>query len=136
MFDKKYWIGVVAVFVVAMIAGLAVHGIWLDGDYAQLPNLMRPEAEAEAEGMMGFMMLAHASIALAFTWIYRVGRRDGDWLGQGLRFGLAIALVSNVPFFLIYHSVAQFPLDLTLKQCVGDTVGCLAMGLTVAFVHK
>lgn len=134
MIDKKFWVGFVAVFVVTMLAGLTVHGIWLEGDYAQLPNVMRPEAEAN--GMMPFMMLAHALVALAFTWIYRVGRKDGDWIGQGLRFGLAIALVSNIPFFLIYHSVAQFPLDLTLKQCVGDTVGMLAAGLTIAFVHK
>ena len=134
MFDRKFWIGAAAVLVVAMGFGVLVHGLWLEPDYLALPNVMRPAAEAE--GMMGFMVSAHVLIALAFTWIYREGRRDGDWIGQGLRFGLAIALVANVPFFLIYHSVAQFPLDLTIKQAIGDTIGCLTMGLTVAFVHR
>lgn len=134
MIDKKFWIGSVAVLVVTMAAGLAVHGGWLTADYAALPDIMR--SEEDANGKMGFMTLAHVLIALAFTWIYRVGRKDGDWVGQGLRFGLAIAVVSNIPFFLIYHSVAQFPLDLTIKQCIGDTVGMLVAGLTVAFIHK
>ena len=134
MFDRKFWIGVVVVLVISMAFGLLVHGVWLDADYKALPNIMR--SDEDAGGMMGFMTLAHVLIALAFTWIYRVGRRDGDWLGQGLRFGLAVAVLSNIPFFLIYHSVAQFPLDLTLKQCLGDTVGVLVMGLGVAFVHR
>lgn len=134
MFDKKFWIAFVAVLVVTMAFGFVVHGLWLEADYGQLPALMRSQADAETK--FPFMLIAHVLIAFAFTWIYRQGRKDGDWIGQGLRFGLAIALVANVPFFLIYHAVAQFPLELTLKQCLGDGVGVLAMGLTVAFVHK
>lgn len=134
MTDKKFWIGAFAVLVVTMGFGVAVHGGWLTADYLALPNVMR--SEEDANGKMGYMTLAHVLIALAFTWIYRVGRKDGDWVGQGLRFGLAIAVVSNIPFFLIYHSVAQFPLDLTIKQCIGDTTGMLVAGLAVAFVHK
>lgn len=134
MFDRKYWIGFVAVLIVTMLFGFLVHGLWLAPDYAALSGVMRSEDDANSK--FHFMLIAHLLIALAFTWIYRVGRKDGDWLGQGLRFGLAIALVSNVPFFLIYHSVAQFPFDLTIKQCLGDSVGVLSAGLAVAFVHR
>ena len=134
MTDKKFWFGVVAVLVVTMTFGFLVHGLWLVPDYGQLPDLMR--SQEDAEGHFHFMLLAHVSIALAFTWIYRQGRKDGDWMGQGLRYGLAIALVANIPFFMIYHAVAQFPFDLMLKQIVGDTIGVVAAGLAVAFVHR
>jgi hypothetical protein len=134
MSDKKFWIGAFAALVVTMLFGFLVHGLWLVPDYGALPNLMR--TEEDSAGHFHFMLLAHVSIALAFTWIYRQGRKDGDWVGQGLRYGLAIAFVANIPFFMIYHAVAQFPMDLMVKQIVGDTAGMLVAGLAVAFVHK
>lgn len=134
MTDKKFWIGFVAVFLIVNLFGFLVHGLWLAPDYEALTGVMRTAAEQEAK--FPYMMLAHLLIPFAFTWIYRQGRKDGDWAGQGLRFGLAIALVSSVPFFLIYHAVAQFPLEVTFKQIVGDTATLLVAGLAVAFAHK
>jgi hypothetical protein len=134
MTDKKFWLGFVAVFVVVSAFGFLVHGLWIAPEYAKLTGVMRGEEDQMAH--MHWMLIAHLLMALAFVWIYRQGRKDGDWLGQGLRFGLAMAVFANIPFFLIYHSVAQFPFDLTLMQIVGDTAASLAMGLTVAFVHK
>ena len=134
MFDKKYWISFVVLLVVCMTGGFLVHGLWLVPDYSALPNIMRTEQDANAH--FHFMIIAHVLIAAGLAWIYRVGRKDGDWVGQGLRFGLAIALVSSVPFFMIYHTVAQFPFDLMVKQCIGDTATLLIAGLSVAFVNK
>jgi hypothetical protein len=133
--DKKFLISFVALFVVCMGGGFVVHGLWLAPDYLLLvPAVMRPEAEANA--LMPYMLSADVMMAASMAWIYRVGRKDGDWIGQGLRFGLAIALVSSVPFFFIYHTVAQFPLDLMVKQCVGGMGVALVAGLTAAFVNK
>ena len=133
--DKKFLISFVALFVVCMGGGFTVHGLWLAPDYLLLvPAVMRPEAEANA--LMPFMLLADVLMAASIAWIYRQGRKDGDWVGQGLRFGLALALVSSVPFFLIYHTVAQFPLDLMIKQCFGGLSVALVSGLTAAYINK
>jgi len=134
MSDKKFWLGVVAAFVITMLGGFAVHATWLNADYAALPRIMR--SEQDSMGYMHFMLLAHLVLSLGLVWIYRQGRRDGDWVGQGLRFGVAVAAVSAIPYFLIYHAVAQFPFELSLKQIVGDTVTLLAAGVAVAFVHR
>ena len=134
MFDKKFWISFVIALVVTMLGGGAVHAGWLAGDYAALPNIMRTAEDGDAH--FHFMVIAHVLMAGGLAWIYRVGRKDGDWVGQGLRFGVAIALVSAVPYFMIYHGVAQFPMDLMVKQIIGDTVTLLAAGLAVAFVNK
>lgn len=134
MMDKKFWIGVVVAFVMTMGFGFAVHATWLDADYMALPNIMR--SEQDAQGYMHFMLIAHAVLAFGLVWVYRQGRRDGDWVGQGLRFGLAVAAVSAVPYFMIYHAVAQFPFELMVKQVIGDSVALVCTGLAVAFVHK
>lgn len=134
MNDKKFWLGFGAALVITMLGGFVVHATWLNADYAALPQIMR--SDEDSMGYMHFMMLAHVILSLGLVWIYRQGRGDGDWAGQGLRFGFAVAAVSAVPYFMIYHAVAQFPLELSLKQIVGDTVTLLAAGLAVAFVHK
>jgi hypothetical protein len=135
-FDKKFWISVVAMFVVMMVLGVVVHGVLLAADYQALqPQVMRAEADAQAH--MGYMLLAHAIMAFGVCWLYRAGREAGKpWLGQGVRFGFAFALAAMVPIYLIYHVVANFPLDLALKQSVFDTISSVLAGIVVAFLNK
>lgn len=135
-FDKKFWTSFAAVLVVSMVLGFVVHGAILAGDYQALtPNVMRPAAEQEAR--FGFMIGAHVFIAFGFSWLYRAGRSAGaPWLGQGVRFGIAFALAASVPIYLIYHTVANFPLDLALKQALLETLSVIVLGICVAFVNK
>ena len=132
--NKKFVLSVVALFVVSMALGFVVHVLLLGGDYAALPNLMR--SEAEQAQYFGYMIAAHVLVAIGFTWIYVRGRESKPWLGQGIRFGLAIAVLSTIPIYLIYHAVSPFPLVLVIKQIVYDTIGMVCMGITVAAINK
>lgn len=132
--NKRFWLSLVVTFVISMVFGFLVHGLWLHGDYAQLPNLMRTEAEAQR--YFGWMLLAHVILSGAFVWIYQRGREDRPWLGQGLRYGLAIALVSSVPMFLIYYAVAPYPGMLVAKQIFGDGASFLVLGAMVAWLNR
>ena len=131
---RKFAISAVVMFVMGMGIGFFVHGVLLYGDYTQLPNVMRPPAEAQAK--MPLMVLAYISFATAFTWIYLEGREEKPWLAQGARYGIAIALLTTVPTYLIYHVVAQFPLDLTLKQIVLDAITIVLMGIVLAWINR
>jgi len=131
---KTRIVSVVVVFVVAMLLGFVVHGVLLANDYAQLPSVMRPPDEAQQA--FPWMILAHLLIAVGYTWIYVRGKEPKPWLGQGVRFGLAVAVLSVIPMYLIYHAVAQFPLSLALKQIVFDTIGCIVLGIVVARVNR
>ncbi|MFL4970799.1 MAG: hypothetical protein ACJ8EU_18865 [Xanthobacteraceae bacterium] len=95
---RKFAISAAVMFVIAMALGFFVHGVLLYGDYARLPNVMRPPAEAQAK--MPLMVLAYVSLAVAFTWIYLKGKEDKPWLAQGARYGLAIAMLTAVPTYL------------------------------------
>ncbi len=132
--NKRFWISFAAIFVLSMVCGFLVHGLWLNGDYARLPNLMRTEADSQRH--FAWMFAAHVMIAGSFVWIYQRGREERPWVGQGLRFGLAVALLSSLPMFLIYYVVSPYPGLLVAKQMAGDAACWLVAGLVVARLNK
>jgi hypothetical protein len=111
---------------------MVVHGVILGDDY-MATGLMRPEAEASK--LMHLMILAHVLMAGAFTWIYARGVENKPWLGQGLRFGLAVAVLF-VPIYIIYYVVQPTPGALAAKQIVLDGILTLILGAAVAFLYR
>lgn len=132
--DRKFFIAWIVVFVAWMAGAFVVHGQLLHDDYAQLPNLFRPEADAQRH--FPLMLLAHAILAGAFVWIYARGAENKPWLGQGLRFGLAIALLTAVPMYTIYYVVQPMPGALVGRQIVFDGVLVLVLGALVAWLYR
>ena len=134
MLSKKFLIAWVVLFVVWMVGSFVVHGVLLGPDYKQLAGLFRPEADAGK--YFPLMILAHVILAGAFVWIYQRGRESRAWLGQGVRFGIAIALLTIVPTYIIYYVVQPMPAATVVKQIVFD--GCLIviLGAVTAFMLK
>jgi len=132
--NRQVVISSVVLFVLSMALGFFIHGMLLHGDYAQLPDLMRTETDAQAH--FPFMIAGHVLMAVGLTLIYRRGREDKPWLGQGLRFGLLFAVASGIPLYLIYHAVMPFPISLVGKQIVFDTIGLLIMGVAAAALNR
>jgi hypothetical protein len=132
--NRKFWISAAVMFVMSWALGFLIHGGLLGVDYARLPNLMRPMAEAQ--GKLPFILLSHVCFALAFTWIYLKGREDRPWLAQGARYGIAVALLLTIPIYLIYHAVMPFPLDLVVKQMILDTIRVVLMGVVLAWLNR
>jgi len=122
------------VFVLWMLGGFLVHGLMLQSDYASLPNLFR--SEADSQHYMPYMLFAHALMAAALVWIYDHGRQERPWLAQGLRFGLAVALLAVVPTYLIYYAVQPMPGATVAKQIIGDSAVLLVLGAVVAFMCR
>ena len=131
--NKKFLIAWLVMFVLYFAFGFIVHGILLHDDYLAT-GIMRPEDQQQ--GMMGLMILAHVMLAGAFTWIYARGVENKPWLGQGLRFGLAVAFLAVIPLYLIYYVVQPLPSSLVCKQIVFDTVCTLILGAVVAFLYR
>jgi hypothetical protein len=131
--NMKFLISGAVMFVMAWALSFVVHGWLLGGDYAATAG-MRPPAEAQA--IIGYLILAQALFGIAFAWVYEQGREDKPWLAQGLRFGIAIAFLTVIPTYLIYHVVTPVPLALAIKQIAYDTVRVLLMGLVVAWINR
>ena len=132
---KSFVISAALLAVLALLLGFVVHAALLAGDYAQLPNLFRPEKDAQ--NYFPFMLAAHALIALGMTWIYRQGNVPGKpWTTQGFRFGVAWAIAVCIPTYLIYYAVQPMPSALVTKQIMFDSVATVIMGLACAFLNR
>jgi hypothetical protein len=132
--NKKFLISWLVVFVVWFFGSFAVHGALLGEDYAALGEMMR--SEEEQMSYFHYMVLAHISMAGAFVWIYQRGINSSPWIGQGIRYGIAVALLAPIPVYLIYYSVQPLPSHIVLKQIIGDGLLLLVLGIVTAALNK
>ncbi len=132
--NKKFIIAWIAIFVVWFAGSFVVHGVLLHDDYAKLTNLFRPEADAQQ--YMPLMVLAHVLLSGALVWIYARGVEAKPWLPQGIRFGVAVALLTIVPTYLIYYVVQPMPGATVAKQIVFDGVLTLILASITAFIYR
>src|SRR5499427_3180594 len=132
--NKQFLVAWVVIFVAWFLGSYVVHGVLLHDDYARLQNLFRSESEAQA--FFPLMILAHVMLSGAFVWIYSRGVEAKPWLAQGIRFGVAVALLTVVPTYLIYYVVQPMPGAVVTKQTVFDSILILILGAIVAFLYR
>jgi hypothetical protein len=132
--NSKFAISVVVMFVVSMALGFVVHAALLGDDYANLTGIFR--APKDQEGYVLYMLLAHVFLAAGFVWVYLQGKTDRPFLAQGVRFGLALAVLITVPGYLIYYAVQPLPGMLVAKQIVFDSISLVIMGIVVAWLYR
>jgi hypothetical protein len=131
--NKKFIIAWLVVFVAWFLGSFVIHGVLLRPDYMQLTNLFRNDGDQQR--LFPLMLLAHVILSGAFVWIYARGVEAKPWLAQGLRFGIAIALLI-VPLYLIYFVVQPMPLNVAIKQIVFDGLLTVLLGAIVAWLYR
>ncbi|MGH9947394.1 MAG: hypothetical protein ACRD6X_09355 [Pyrinomonadaceae bacterium] len=131
---KNFWIAGAAAFLISLFAGFIGHGLLLQADYAQVPNLMR--TAEDAAGYLPFMLVSHLIKGFAFAWVYKKGISDAPWLSQGIRFGIAMTFLIAIPLYLVYYAVQPTPGRLVVNQIVVDAITMILMALAVAFIFK
>lgn len=132
--NKRFLISIVVVFIVWMGLDFLIHGNLLHYDYSQLPNLYRPEQDSQ--NYFPYLLFAHLLMAIGFVWIYVKGKEDKPFFAQGIRYGIAVALLTTIPMCLIYYAVLPLPFEMVCKQIVFSTVEVLILGIVVAWLNK
>src|SRR5215831_746156 len=132
--NKKFFIAWLVIFILWFAGSFLVHGVLLGAEYMTLPNLFRTDADSQQ--YFPLMVLAHILMSGAFVWIYARGNEPKPWLAQGLRFGLAVALLSCVPTYMIYFVVQPMPGMIVVKQIVFDGIVVLILGAVAAFLYR
>ncbi len=131
---KRFALAVVAVLILNNIAGFVIHGMLLQADYAQYPNLLR--TQEDAANYFQWMQLNFLVFSVAFVWIYAQGVEDKPWVGQGLRFGIAVWLLTSVAAFLTYYAVQPWGGDVVAKQILYELPRALVLGLAAAAIYR
>ncbi len=132
--NKRFFIAWIVIFVVWFAGSFVVHGVLLHDDYSKLTSLFRTEQDSQK--FFPLMILAHVLLSGAFVWIYSRGIEAKPWLPQGIRFGVAIALLSVIPTYIIYYVVQPMPGGVVVKQILFDGILMLILGAVVAFMYR
>ncbi len=132
--NKKFIIAWIVLFVAWFVGSFVVHGLLLHSDYMQLTSLFRTEGDQQK--YFPLMILAHVILSGAFVWIYARGVEPKPWMEQGVRFGVAVALLTIVPTYMIYFVVQPMPESVVIKQIVFDGILTVILGMIVAWLYR
>ena len=123
-------ITIVVIFIVSFTSDYLIHGVLLSSDYAKLP-MMRVVGEIKYT----WLVLGHLCFAIGAVWVYAKGVEGKPWLGQGLRFGLALWLLVSVPAYFISYAVLSETMSLMTRQTLYELVGKLVLGIVAAAIY-
>lgn len=132
---KRYFLGVVGAFVSLFGLAFVLHGIALQAAYKTAPQAMfRPEAEFMQR--FHFLALGYLVFALAAVWIYAYGAESKPWMGQGVRYGIALWALGSLTPGLISFTIQPWPADVMVKATLADLVIMVGTGLLIAAIYK
>jgi len=132
--SKKFIIAWIVLFVVWFLGDFVVHAVLLRSDYMQLTNLFRTEVDEQK--YFPLMILAHVILSGTLVWIYARGAEAKPWMAQGVRFGVAVALLTVVPTYMIYFVVQPMPGVVVIKQILCEGVLMVILGTLVAWLNR
>jgi hypothetical protein len=125
---------VLAIAVAIFILGYIGHQLLLGRDYVVIEPIMRNKADLMAH--MPFAFVNALCFSTAFVWLHSQGRSARSWLGQGIRFGVAIWAVVMVPLYLTNDTIEPWPGVFVAKILAWELVAVTALGILVAALAK
>jgi len=132
---KRWLYASAAAFVVLAVLEFVVNGVLLAGIYMQTASVWRPEAEMVS--LSWLFWLAYLVFAPVFTLIYSQGfESNKEGIGQGLRFGIYVGLLTAIPMNLIWYVVLPIPVSLAVYWAIAGMVEMIAMGIAVGLIYK
>ncbi len=132
--NRKFLGAWLVIFIAWFLGSFVVHHLLLGADYRAVAGLFR--SEVDGRKFFPLMILAHVMMSGAFTWIYARGVEAKPWLGQGVRFGVAVAFLMTIPVYLMYYCVQPTPAELVVKQIVFDGALVVILGVIAGWLYR
>jgi len=131
---KKTIGAIVASFILLSAGGYLIHNVWLAQDYLQHSELWRSQ-DAMLHRLL-HIYIANLIFSIGAVLIYVRGVEAKPWVGQGIRFGILLALVTAVPQSLVEYVVYPLPHQLVLKWIIGGSLLTIVVGLGIAAICR
>ncbi len=135
MNSKKFWITFVVVFVVLEITSYIIHGVILDSAYSSEPLSKIFRSKEEMGSMMWVMWLMDLIWSYFFVFFFVKGY-ENKGLGEGLRFGLYIAIFWNLVWAYGNYVIFPLPYGIVLQWFIYGLVQILILGAVASLVYK
>jgi archaellum biogenesis protein FlaJ (TadC family) len=129
---KKLIVAIVAGFVVQMLGLFLIHSVLLKQDYMDTASNWRPLEAMNSR--VWAMLLAVLVYVIGAVLIYVRGVESKPWIGQGVRFGILLAMVAVVYGSLSGWVILPIPHMLVVKWIVFESLLSVVFGLLVAAI--
>ena len=131
---KRIVLAVVVGFVVQLAGLFLIHSVLLRQDYVDTAAVWRPR---EAQIIRAWaMLLAVLIYVIGAVLVYVRGVEQKPWIGQGIRFGILLAMVAVVYGSLSGWVILPIPHVLVVKWILSESLLSVVFGLAVAAIYK
>jgi archaellum biogenesis protein FlaJ (TadC family) len=127
---KKTILAMVVGCVVQLGGLFLIHGVWLKPDYLETAALWRAQQASVAR--VWAMLLGTLIYVVGAVLIYVRGREEKPWIGQGVRFGILLAMVVVVYSSLSGWVILPVPHLLVEKWIISESLLAVVLGLVIA----
>ena len=131
---KRGILAYVVCLVLYTLSNFVIHAVLLQPLYQRTPQLSRQPQDAAAHAP--FLLLSFVLFTLAFVWIYAQGVEAKGWLGQGIRYGLAIWVIASLSRYLIYYAIQPWPTTVVAAQIGLELVTTLLVSVVLASLYR
>jgi hypothetical protein len=129
---KKTIAAIVAGFVLISAGRFLLHNILMAHQYAASMDVWRPQDQFMHR--IWILYVANFVLAVGAALIYARGVESKPWLGQGIRFGILLALVTAVPQSLIEYAVYPIHHEMALHWILGEGAIAVLLGVLLAAI--
>jgi riboflavin transporter FmnP len=131
---KRAILAFVVSLVIYTVSNFVIHAVLLQPLYQQTPQLLRAPQDGAAH--MPFLLLSFVIFTVPFVWIYGRGVEPKGWLGQGLRYGMAIWLIATVARYLTYFAIQPWSATVVAAQVGLELIATLLLSLVLAAIYR
>jgi len=132
MKSGRFWIGFLGVFGFLFIFNWLVHGILLNGLYAQSPTVWRPKSDMRY--LFQWLVFSQVAFAFVFCLIFTKGYENRG-TGEGVRYGFLIGALF-APTHLGWYALIPIPISLVFAWVVATLVEYTLAGGIMAAMYK
>ena len=129
---KRFIIAFFAAFIFMFFWGWFYNGVMLKDVSAEVQNLFRPREEIM--GMLHWIIIGQAGLALSFVLIYTSGFAGGG-IAAGVRLGIMIEFLAVSARCAIY-ATQPFPAKVLVLISIGGFIEMVVTGVIVGAIYK
>ena len=119
--------------VVDAVYGILVWGMVLPGEFTRYPQIYRAPGDMSGFAVMFAGVLAAMLVA---SWIYAKGYEGGSGVVEGLKFGLALALLMAVYISSTDYGTLRIGKKMAATYLGGQFGEFLLVGLAIGLVYR
>ena len=130
----KFFLASLAVFIASSLFNFAIHGFILQSEYGLIPGYCAIWRIRQSHTV--FLILSFLIFSPAFVWMYSRGVSSAHWVGQGVRYAIAIWFIATVSRYLTYYAIQPWSAVTVLRQIVYELPMMIVLGLIVAWFYR